>query len=271
MRTIKYLITTVLIAALCITAFGACSGGQNTKPDSGQNTKLESGDITKDNLAAVCDILNAAGLSNVDTFEAWVQGYLNGDADGGDSSGFTDADCRMTVMLLAGDHITANSVDESYDGTYLMFDLEAIRNQEDFAILQDKEQLFTTLFGEMDIPESGFQDAFANNTNEHGIQFGGEDYSVISLIFKAYDEDYAFVGHTGLLIDCRDAESVDANYLFVEKIAFNDSYKITTVNSEEELMSVLAERPDYAPEEGAPNPLVYKNGELLGELQAEKL
>jgi glycosyltransferase involved in cell wall biosynthesis len=71
---------------------------------------------------------------------------------------FTDADCRMTVMLLAGDLIKYDSVEEDYDGTYLMFDVDAIENNDEYSMLNNKKQLFTTMFGEMTISDNGFAD-----------------------------------------------------------------------------------------------------------------
>ncbi len=259
MKGIRRVFLIMIVAAILLVTAGCATRNES---------KLESGDITKENLPAVCDILKAGGLSNTDIFGQWVQGYLNGDADNGDASGFTDADCRMTVMLLAGDSISGADLDGNYEGTYLMFDVEAIENQETFKVLQDKKQLFTTLFGEMPIPVSGFEDAFPDNLKEHGIRFNGEGFFVISILFKAYEEEYAFVGHTGLLIDCRKIDAVDTDYLFVEKIAFNDAYKVTKIRDENELIQILAERPDYFVEEGEPKPLVYKNDERIGELSS---
>jgi hypothetical protein len=62
-------------------------------------------------------------------------------------------------------------------------------------------------------------------------------------------------------------ESVDSNYLFVEKIAFGDPFKITLVKDENDLIEMLSDRPDYTSEEGNPAPVVYKNGETIGELK----
>ena len=259
MTIMRPLAAVLLIIGFTVTVFAGCSPKQQVQ--------LKSGDITKDNLQVVCDVLKEGGLSNVDVFEQWVEGYLNGDAESGDSSGFTDADCRMTVMLLAGDSISSDRVKETYDGTYLMFDVEAIENQGAFSVLKDKEQLFTTLFGEMPIPASGFKDAFSTNLEKYGIRFGGERFSVISIVFKAYGENNAFVGHTGILIDCKDIENIDTNYMFVEKIAFNDAYRITMLNEEIELLKILSDRPDYTTEEGDPKPLVYKNNKLMGILK----
>ena len=251
-------IITAILAFAATISLSSCSAEKSSD--------LQSGDITKNNLPTVANILKSSELSNVDVFEKWVGDYLSGNTDDTDASGFNDADCRMTVMLLAGDSIEYKTLEESYDGTYLMFDVNLIENEKDYSVLKDKEQLFTTLFGEMPIPESGFKNAFTDNLNKYGITFTGDKFSVISLLFKAYEEDVAFVGHTGLLIDTHDNPEVDSPYIFVEKIAFYDSYKVTKIKDETELLNVLSARPDYTPEDGEPNPLVYKNNELIGEL-----
>ena len=245
---------------LVLTALAACSSGKG-KP-------LESGDITKENVLQVCEILNEAGLSNVDVFEKWVKDAASGASEkASELSGFTDADCRMTVMLLAGELIKYDSVEEDYNGTYLMFDMDAIENNDVYSVLKDKKQLFTTMFGEMAISKNGFAETLHENWSKHGINVESDKCSVISILFKAYEEEAAFVGHTGILIDCRNIESVDSNYLFVEKIAFGDPFKITLFNDENDLIGMLSERPDYTSEEGDPAPVVYKNGERIGELK----
>ena len=241
---------------LVLTALAACSSGKG-KP-------LESGDITKENVSQVCEILNEAGLSNVDVFEKWVKDSASGASEkASEMSGFTDADCRMTVMLLAGELIK----EQDYNGTYLMFDMDAIENKDEYSILKEKKQLFTTMFGEMAISKNGFAETLHENWSKHGIKIESNKCSVISILFKAYEEEAAFVGHTGILIDCRDIESVDSNFLFVEKISFGDPFKITLVQDENELVKMLSERPDYTSEEGDPVPVVYKNGDRIGELE----
>jgi hypothetical protein len=245
---------------LMITALVACN--------SEKGKLLESGDITKENISQVCEILNEAGLSNVDVFEKWVKESASGASEkASEVSGFNDADCRMTVMLLAGDQIKFDSVEEDYGGTYLMFDVDAIENNDEYSVLKDKKQLFTTMFGEMAISKNGFAETLHENWSKHGINVESDKCSVISILFKAYEEEAAFVGHTGILIDCRNIESVDNNYLFVEKIAFGDPFKITLFNDENDLIEMLSERPDYTSEEGDPAPVVYKNGEIIGELK----
>ncbi|MBQ1329739.1 MAG: DUF4300 family protein, partial [Mogibacterium sp.] len=190
-----------LLMVLVLTALAACSSGKG-KP-------LESGDITKENVLQVCEILNEAGLSNVDVFEKWVKDSASGASEkASEMSGFTDADCRMTVMLLAGELIKYDSVEEDYNGTYLMFDMDAIENKDEYSILKEKKQLFTTMFGEMAISKNGFAETLPENWSKHGINVESDKCSVISILFKAYEEEAAFVGHTGILIDCRNIESV---------------------------------------------------------------
>ena len=196
-----------LFMVLMITALVAC--------DSEKGKLLESGDITKENISQVCEILNEAGLSNVDVFEKWVKESASGASEKtSEVSGFNDADCRMTVMLLAGDQIKFDSVEEDYGGTYLMFDVDAIDNNDEYSVLKDKKQLFTTMFGEMAISKNGFAETLPENWSKHGINVESDKCSVISILFKAYEEEAAFVG-----------------------------------------------------EEGDPAPVVYKNGEIIGELK----
>lgn len=256
-KTARRGIAMCMAAVLILTALAACGAGKAQPPD---------GDINEKNLDAVCAVLKEAGLSNIDVFETWVRDYLDGGYENADASGFCDADCRMTVTLLAGDFIECERPEPEYGGTYLMFDLEAIENQPEYSVLKDKKALFTTLFGEMPIPESGFSAAFTENLEKHGIRFSGDKFSVISILIKSYEEETAFVGHTGLLIDCRENGDIGSDYLFVEKIAFNDVYKATPVKGDEELVRLLSARPDYMPAEGDPNTLIYKNAELIGEI-----
>ena len=256
---IKKIIVLSLLMALMLSTLVGCGE---------EKVQLESGDINEENVSQVCEILNKAGLSNVDVFKSWVEDTASIASDSeSETSGFSDADCRMTVMLLAGDLIKYDSIEESYDGTYLMFDMDAIENNDVYSVLKDKKQLFTTMFGEMAISKNGFAETLHENWSKHGIKMESDKCSVISILFKAYEEDAAFVGHTGILIDCRDIKSVDSDYLFVEKIAFGDPFKIILVKDESELVKMLSERSDYTTEEGDPAPVVYKNGEIIGELK----
>ena len=223
-------------------------------------------DITVDNISEVINILKSAGLTNADVLEKWVTDTSNNNENTGES-GFSDADCRMTVMLLAGDAISYDSVNDRYDGDYLMFDIDAIENKEEYSMLRDKEKLFTTMFGETPYSGGGFADALPDNWKKHGIVFNNDKCSIISIVFKTYDKDEAYVGHTGILIDCQDIADADTKYVFIEKLAFGDPFKVTKLNDKADLIEMLSERSDYTVEEGEPAPAVYENDKLIGELK----
>lgn len=247
----------LIITALCL--FTAC--------ESVKDRSLSSGDITVDNVEQVCGILEDAGLSNIDTFKTWVKDTADEADKETENTSFYDSDCRMTVMLLAGDNVKYDSVGENYDAEYLMFDIDLIENDDRYSMLKDKEQLFITMFGEIPIPDRGFANALSERWNKHGIRIDNDKCSIISILFKTFEQEKAFVGHTGILIDCRDNESVDGNYLFVEKIAFGDPFRVTIVQDEKELIRMLSERPDYTTDEGEPTPVVYKNENIIAELK----
>lgn len=253
------------IMVLMVMMLAACGGSEDIEIV--PKKALTYGDISNENLPAVCDVLKEAGLENVDTFEKWVKTY-NSVADKiKGKEGFADADCRMTAMLLMGDEVEFRTVLDEYEGDILMFDLDVIENSKTYSILKSKEKRLFTLFGEMPISIKGhFQRAYPENLAKHGIVFGGQGYQLISVLYRTDSEEEAFVGHTGLLIDCSDIPSVDSNYVFVEKLAFTEPYRVTQINSDSDILAMLAERPELQASKGEPKPRVYRNGDFIGEL-----
>ena len=61
---------------------------------------------------------------------------------------YSDADCRMTAFLLLDEVLSAESTEEEYEGTYLMFDTEAIDNVGRYETIKEDRDIFTTLYGE---------------------------------------------------------------------------------------------------------------------------
>ena len=64
--------------------------------------------------------------------------------------------------------------------------------------------------------------------------------SLLSIVIYDPYSDVVFVGHTGVLIKCSD------HYLFVEKIAFEQPYQATRVNTMDELLEIMSLRPEYS-------------------------
>ena len=66
----------------------------------------------------------------------------------GKNHDYSDTDCRMTAFLLLDGLLHAESTEADYNGTYLMFDTEAIDNADRYKIIKQKINMFTTLYGE---------------------------------------------------------------------------------------------------------------------------
>ena len=235
-------------------------------------------------IEEVCTALEKNGLKNTDIYKEWVKDFavtstkntelpkdwvklseLNGDlytcADYWEKShNYSDANCRITAMLLMGDLLKIDNPDKEYGGTYLMMDTDAIENAERYSILKDREADFTTLFGEMPIPQSGLADALPQSWEEHGISFNAENVSLISVVMEDTMSHTAFVGHTGLLID-------EGEYLlFVEKLAFEQPYQATKFNNTYELVTMLSARTEYSAEEGKEPSVICRNDKVIGKI-----
>ncbi len=239
-----------------------------------------------DTITGVCKDLDSAGASHVDTFQEWVAdfadsagknaqlqdawsdpGELKADVgscmDGWEQNhDYSDADCRMTAFLLLDGILRAESTEENYEGTYLMFDTEAIDNVDRYSILKEKRDMFTTLYGEKSVTDDKHPEAaFSDSWKQYGFTVDSDRISLLSIVIHDPYSDVVFVGHTGILIKYSDS------YLFVEKIAFEQPYQATKVHTMDELLSILSLRPEYFGEEGEAGPFVYNNGEYVGTLK----
>lgn len=276
----KKLIAIIVGMMLCAELLGGC-GNKNINKDNittdtaeeseqqDSNKKQELPTATymggSNTITEVCDELGSAGASHVDTFKEWVTDFA-------DSAGknaklkdtWSDADCRMTAFLLLDGLLHAQSTEDSYSGTYLMFDTEAIDNVDRYEIIRQNKDMFTTLYGEKSITDDKHPEkTFSDNWKKYGFQIDSNRISLISIAIYDPDSDAMFVGHTGVLIKYNDY------YLFVEKIAFEQPYQATKVNNMDELLSILSLRPEYFGEEKEAGPFVYNNGDYVGTLELQ--
>lgn len=237
-------------------------------------------------ITEICKELNAVGASHVDVFQEWVTDFADSAGknanikdtwsdpekmkvdtgkcmDGWEKNhNYSDTDCRMTAFLLLDGLLHAESTEDNYDGTYLMFDMEAIDNVDRYEIIRKNKDMFITLYGEKSIiddkhPETTFSDSWKH----YGFQIDSDRISILSIAIYDPDTDAIFIGHTGLLIKYSDY------FLFVEKIAFEQPYQAIKVYNMEELFDILSSRPEYFGEEGEAGPFVYNNGEYIGTLK----
>ena len=123
---------------------------------------------------------------------------------------------------------------------------------------------YPTLYGEKSVADKKHPEtAFSDSWKHYGFQIDSDRISLLSIVIYDPYSDVTFVGHTGILIKYRD------DYLFVEKIAFEQPYQATKVKTVDELLNILSLRPEYFGEEGEAGPFVYNNGEYIGTLKAK--
>ena len=240
----------------------------------------------KSTIAGICEELESAGASHVDTFREWTTDFADtagknaGLEDSWSDPGkmkadigkcmdgweqnhdYSDADCRMTAFLLLDGVLRAESTEDSYEGTYLMFDTEAIDNVDRSESIKENKNMFTTIYGEKSVTDGSHpENTFSDSWKHYGFQVDSDRLSLLSIVIYDPYSDVVFVGHTGVLIKYSDY------YLFIEKIAFEQPHQATRVHNMDELLDIMSLRPEYFGEEGEAGPFVYCNGEYLGTLK----
>ena len=109
-KKILIIVLCVMLAALAALVMVLVNQGNNNPYG-----KEAASYITEDEVSKIGDVLRAAGLSNVDVFETWVYEYLENRDEKFQSDAYSDADCRMTAMLLLDDQISCDGA-EDYTG-----------------------------------------------------------------------------------------------------------------------------------------------------------
>lgn len=289
----KKLISVLLTAALLSALLCGCAGKEKQKSTTAPATQTTAVQIQVPNpnyplvtdmagsetFEEVTTAMETAGLSHVGTFRAWLQDFIAVTGEAGNLStewikpeeeqadlgacadawekayDYSDADCRITAMLLLDGILTCEKTEEAYTGTYLMFDLDALDNAEKYAALKKNRALFTTLFGEKEIREGeAGKDVFARVWQENGFTMLNDRVSLITVVCTDADGKAVFVGHAGVLVQN------GGEYLFVEKLAFEQPYRATRVNSPDELAEILKSRPEYFDNEEKTGTWLYRNG-----------
>lgn len=223
--------------------------------------------ITEERLPDVSNVMRQAGLSNIDLFETWVYEYHESKNEDYKSTAYSDADDKMTAMLLADDQVKCKSP-AAYKGDSLKADIHAMKSNKAFMFISDNIKVFTTLFGEMKIPKSGMKDALPANWKKHHIEFLCDRAYIVSMVVKKDGKDEAFAGHAGILIDLSDMDTdIEKKYLFVEKRASGEAFFATELDKEKDLIGLLAGRKEYRSENSGEKPLVYINNKYLGEVR----
>ena len=96
---------------------------------------------------------------------------------------YSDADCRMTAFLLLDEVLSAESTEEEYEGTYLMFDTEAIDNVGRYETIKEDRDMFTTLYGEKSVTDDKHPEAvFSDSWDQYGFRVDSDNMSLLSIV-----------------------------------------------------------------------------------------
>ena len=237
--------------------------------------------IDGETIDEVCAIIKGAGL-NDEAFRTAAEKYASADGmsacltsgwiapeemkesymDCADawtaSTDDADGNCRLTALLLLKNSLEYSELRKEYDGTYMMFDLDAIENSSLYA--QIDPLLLCSLFGEWPTVENDHAATYAKNWTDSGFNINDPAVSLISIVFADVYDELTFVGHTGVLI------KTDDSLVFIEKIAFEQPYIITKAENLEQIVDMLRARSDYQPGEGEPKPVIFENDRQIGSI-----
>lgn len=226
----------------------------------------------------------SALLNRVDQFNASVNGdwltdgfewaaptdtkydpYAMQDAWTEKNGSFPGYNCRITAFSLFDKFVTAGADQPEIQGEDSLFmDLETLAA--DPAVLcGDSTAKFCALFAPVDTVDSmevqvqakALQDGWASR----GVAFADSKVRLICVVFhdKFSDEDNTlFVGHTGVLLP-----DEDGTLYFIEKVAFQEPYRLTKFQNRTELSDYLMEKYDTAWEQDTTRPFIMENDVLM--------
>ena len=178
---------------------------------------------------------------------------------------FPGYNCRITAFGLFSEFITAGADQPETQGEDSLFtDLETIDANPD-ALCGDSTAKFCALFAPVNAADSTEVEAQVKALQEdwaaRGIAFADSKVSMISVVFhdKFSDEDNTlFIGHVGVLLPAE-----DGTLYFIEKVAFQEPYRLVKLQNRTELSDYLMERYDTSWGQDTTHPFIMENDTLM--------
>ena len=178
---------------------------------------------------------------------------------------FPGYNCRITAFGLFSEFITAGTDQPEVQGEDSLFtDLETINADPD-ALCGDSIAKFCALFAPVNAADSTEVEAQVKVLQEdwasRGIAFANSEASMISVVFhdKFSDEDNTlFIGHVGVLLPAE-----DGTLYFVEKVAFQEPYRLVKLQNRAELSDYLMEKYDTSWGQDTTRPFIMENNTLM--------
>ena len=178
---------------------------------------------------------------------------------------FPGYNCRITAFGLLGDRVTvAPDAPATQGEDFLFLDLEALK-QDEAVLCGESQAKFCALFAPVAAADSTNTEeqvqAFREGWTQRGIQFTQGSASLITVIFHDRFSDDAgtlSVGHTGVLLP-----GEEGTLLFVEKVAFQEPYRLLRFQDRQALSDYLTEKYDTAWGQDTARPFIMENDALM--------
>ena len=178
---------------------------------------------------------------------------------------FPGYNCRITAYELMGDRITAGEDQPDTNGEdWLFMDLETLKRDPD-ALCGKSTADFCALFAPVEAADSTDASVQAETLRKgwaaRGVTFSDGGCSMISVVFHdrfSETENTLFIGHVGVLLPAGD----DGLY-FVEKVAFQEPYRLTKFESRAALKSYLMAKYDTGWGQDTTPPFLMENDVLM--------
>ena len=173
--------------------------------------------------------------------------------------------CRITAYSLLGGFLGVGADQPETQGEELLFvDLDTIARHPE-VLFDDSTAGFCALFAPVeaaDSTETGAQvQALQEGWSSRGVTFADSEAHLISVIFHdkfSDDENTLSVGHAGVLLP-----SEDGTLYFLEKVAFQEPYRLLKFQNRTELSDYLMEKYDTAWGQDTTRPFIMENDALL--------
>lgn len=161
---------------------------------------------------------------------------------------FPGYNCRITAFSLFGEFLTAGADQPDTQGEDALFlDLETL-SADPNALCGGSSAAFCALFAPMAAADStevtAQVEALQAGWAARGIAFSDSTARLISVVLhdKFSDTDNTlFIGHVGVLLPAE-----DGSLYFVEKVAFQEPYRLVKLRNRTELSDYLMEKYDTA-------------------------
>ena len=178
---------------------------------------------------------------------------------------FPGYNCRITAFGLFSEFIIAGANQPETQGEDSLFtDLETIDADPD-ALCGDSTAKFCALFAPVNAADSTEVEAQVKALQEgwaaRGITFADSKAGMISVVFhdKFSDEDNTlFIGHVGVLLSAE-----DGTLYFIEKVAFQEPYRLVKLQNRTELSDYLMEKYDTSWGQDTTRPFIMENDTLM--------